>query len=112
MTVVPMEGNMNKLTLAQAMENADAATLDEVAGDIAAAAIATVLRQQPDPEEERQRLRDLAMADAIEAVARARGRNGRRVCSRHDAEVTRKIYELLRSVFGSDGGCDNDPSWQ
>lgn len=55
---------------------------------------------------------DAAFADAIEIVARARARNGRRVCSRHDGGVARRIFALLRAVRGPEGGADDDPSFQ
>jgi hypothetical protein len=69
-------------------------------------------RFDPTEEEERERLLDAALADAIETVSRHRMRLGRRVCSRPDGTVTRKIFELLRSMAGADGGTDNDPSFQ
>jgi hypothetical protein len=69
-------------------------------------------RFEPTEEEERERLLDAALADAIETVARHRNRLGRRVCSRPDGTVTRKIFELLRGMAGPDGGTDNDPSFQ
>lgn len=67
---------------------------------------------KPNEEEERERLLDAALGDAIETVNRHRLRLGRRVCSRPDATTTRKIFELLRAMAGADGGCDNDPSFQ
>src|SRR5580698_1294361 len=83
--------------LRQAMRNA---SVDELEEALEAA------------EEERQRLLDAALADAIEMVNRHRNRLGRRVCSRPDGTVTRQVYELLRSMAGGDGGADHDPSFQ
>ena len=107
--------------LKEAMANVDVDAIDEIAADIGREAVqvamAVQVRQvevQQDGSAEAQRQRDLdaALADAIEVVARARARNGRRVCSRHDGEMTRKVFEALRSVMGVDGGADNDPSFQ
>jgi hypothetical protein len=110
--------------LRQAMRNA---SLDDLEGAIEAAdelgrqAVAVALaeppaqqpkRFEPTEEEERERLLDAALADAIETVSRHRMRLGRRVCSRPDGTVTRKIFELLRGMAGADGGTDNDPSFQ
>lgn len=93
----------------------EAAELEEIGGQ----AIALALEEPPPPEpyrpseqEERERLLDAALGDAIETVNRHRSRLGRRVCSRPDATTTRKIFELLRAMAGADGGCDNDPSFQ
>ena len=69
-------------------------------------------RYTPNAEEERERVLDAALADAIETVSRHRMRLGRRVCSRPDGTVTRKIYELLRGMAGPEGGADGDPSFQ
>jgi len=115
-------------SLREALHRADVAELDEKAdalGREIGQAIAVALEehdtpppaQQPrrfDPteEEERERLLDAALADAIETVSRHRMRLGRRVCSRPDGTVTRKIFELLRGMAGVDGGCDSDPSFQ
>jgi hypothetical protein len=71
-----------------------------------------VERHNPIAEEERQRLLDAALGDAIETVNRHRLRLGRRVCSRPDASVTRQIYEALRSMADATGGADSDPSFQ
>lgn len=112
-------------SLREALARADVAELDEKAdalGREIGQAIATALdehdkppaprRFDPTEEEERERLLDAALADAIETVARQRMRLGRRVCSRPDGTVTRKIFELLRGMAGADGGTDNDPSFQ
>ena len=109
-------------SLREALARADIAELDEVAGEVGRQAIITALaevaetppprRYEPTDEEERQRLLDAALADAIEMVNRHRNRLGRRVCSRPDGTVTRQIYELLRSMAGADGGNDSDPSFQ
>ena len=110
-------------SLREALARAD---VDEVASEVGRQAIATALaevdaaepptpqprRFEPTEEEERQRLLDAALADAIETVARHRMRLGRRVCSRPDGTITRQVYELLRSMVGPDGGADNDPSFQ
>jgi hypothetical protein len=98
---------------------------DDDAAEVGRQAIATALaevaaaepppqprRFDPTEEEERERLLDAALADAIEMVARQRNRLGRRVCSRPDGTVTRKIFELLRGMAGVDGGNDGDPSFQ
>jgi hypothetical protein len=109
-------------SLREALARADVAELDD-AGDALGKqigqAIAVALEEPPPPkrfdptdEEERERLLDAALADAIEMVARHRNRLGRRVCSRPDGTVTRKIFELLRGMAGPDGGTDNDPSFQ
>jgi len=111
--------------LRQAMRNA---SLDDLEGAIEAAeemgrqAVAVALaapepppppkRFDPTEEEERERLLDAALADAIETVARHRNRLGRRVCSMPDGRVTRKIFELLRGMADASGGVDNDPSFQ
>lgn len=104
-------------SLREALARAEVAELDgeaETIGQVAGHAIAVALAEadKPADEEERQRLLDAALADAIEMVARHRMRLGRRVCSRPDGTITRKIYELLRSMAGPDGGCDGDPSFQ
>jgi hypothetical protein len=107
--------------LREAMRNANIAEIDEVAEEIGRQAVQTAMAQQPPPpvqtynpaaEEERQRLLDAALGDAIETVNRHRLRVGRRVCSRSDATVTRIVYEALRGMAGIDGGSDNDPSFQ
>jgi hypothetical protein len=114
-------------SLREALARADVAELDEKAdalGREIGQALAVALEEQAPPpapqprrfdpteEEERERLLDAALADAIETVARHRNRLGRRVCSRPDGTVTRKIFELLRGMAGVDGGTDNDPSFQ
>jgi hypothetical protein len=110
-------------SLREALARADVAELDEKAdalGREIGQAIATALEEQAPPprrfepteEEERERLLDAALADAIEMVSRHRMRLGRRVCSRPDGTVTRKVFELLRAMAGPDGGADNDPSFQ
>lgn len=107
--------------LRQAMRNANVEELDEAAEEVGRQAVAVALaepppaapdRFKPSEEEERQRLLDAALADAIETVARHRMRLGRRVCSRPDATITRQVYELLRSMADATGGVDNDPSFQ
>jgi hypothetical protein len=115
--------------LRQAMRNASVDELEEAllaAEELGRQAVAIALqepekppaqqaqpkRYEPTEEEERQRLLDAALADAIEMVARQRMRLGRRVCSRPDGTITRQVYELLRSMVGPDGGADNDPSFQ
>ena len=62
-------------------------------------------------EEKRQRDLDAALADAVEVVARQRGRLGRRVCSVYDAKTVRQIHELLRAM-GADSVSESDPSFQ
>jgi hypothetical protein len=114
-------------SLREALARADVAELDEKAdalGREIGQAIAVALdehetppppqprRFDPTEEEERQRLLDAALADAIETVSRHRMRLGRRVCSRPDGTATRMIFELLRAMAGPDGGTDNDPSFQ
>lgn len=118
-------------SLREALARADIAELDETADNLGrqiGQAIAVALeeheerpppppapqprRYEPTEEEERQRLLDAAFADAIEMVNRHRMRLGRRVCSRPDGTATRLIYELLRGMAGTDGGTDNDPSFQ
>ena|ERR1700733_8813682 len=111
-------------SLREALMRADVAELDEKAdalGRDIGQAIAVALEEHDKPtpkrfdpteEEERERLLDAALADAIETVARHRNRLGRRVCSMPDGRVTRKIFELLRGMAGPDGGTDNDPSFQ
>lgn len=109
----------NRLREAMQRANVD----DDEAAEVGRQAIATALaevehtpaqpkRYEPSEEEERQRLLDAALADAIETVARHRMRLGRRVCSRPDATVTRQIYEMLRGMADATGGADNDPSFQ
>lgn len=112
-------------SLREALARADVAELDEKAdalGREIGQAIAVALDEQTPPpqprrfepteEEERQRLLDCALADAIETVARHRSRLGRRVCSRPDATITRQVYELLRGMADATGGVDSDPSFQ
>ena len=112
---------MNRPSLREALHRADVAELDEKAdalGREIGQAIAVALeepppeRYKPNEDEERERVLDAALADAIETVNRHRLRLGRRVCSRPDGTTTRKIFELLRSMAGPDGGCDSDPSFQ
>ena len=108
--------------LREAMQRANVDELEDVAIELGHHAVAVALaepppapppeRYKPSEEEERQRLLDAALADAIETVNRHRMRLGRRVCSRPDATITRQVYELLRSMAGTDGGVDNDPSFQ
>ena len=110
--------------LREAMRNAtvaDIAELDQLADEVGRQAVAVALAEQTPPpqprrfepteEEERERLLDAALADAIEMTSRHRMRLGRRVCSRPDATTTRKIFELLRSMADASGGVDNDPSF-
>ena len=103
--------------LREAMRNVNIEALEDDAEEIGRIAVAAALavpqlkRLEP-TEEERQRLLDGALADAIEVVARHRMRIGRRVCSRPDATITRQVYELLRGMAGADGGSDSDPSFQ
>ena len=111
-------------SLREALMRADVAELDEKAdalGRDIGQAIAVALEEHDKPtpkrfdpteEEERERLLDAALADAIETVARHRNRLGRRVCSMPDGRVTRKIFELLRGMADASGGVDNDPSFQ
>jgi hypothetical protein len=109
-------------SLREALARADIAEDEDIVEEVGRQAIAVALAEPPPPpqprrfepteEEERERLLDAALADAIETVARHRNRLGRRVCSRPDGTVTRQIYELLRSMAGPDGGADNDPSFQ
>lgn len=113
---------MNKpfAELKRAMAAADLEEIERSAIALGQQAVAVALAEEPPPperfkpseEEERERLLDAALGDAIEMVNRHRLRLGRRVCSRPDATTTRKIFELLRSMAGADGGCDNDPSFQ
>jgi hypothetical protein len=115
--------------LRQAMRAANIEEIAHAADEIGQQAIAVALQQaeadppadppaqqprryEPTEEEERERLLDAALADAIETVSRQRNRLGRRVCSRPDGTITRKIFELLRSMAGADGGNDSDPSFQ
>jgi hypothetical protein len=109
--------------LRQAMRNISVDELEDAADELGRQAVAMALsapeptpaaprRFDPTEEEERERLLDAALADAIEAVSRHRMRLGRRVCSRPDGTVTRKIFELLRGMAGVDGGTDSDPSFQ
>lgn len=108
-------------SLREALARADIAELDEAAEELGQQAVAVALaespplqpkRFEPTEEEERERLLDAALADAIETVARHRMRLGRRVCSRPDGTATRKIFELLRGMADASGGVDNDPSFQ
>ena len=103
--------------LREAMRNVNFEELEQAADEIGQQAVKAALAvveppTKPDAEAERQRLLDAGLADAIETVARHRMRLGRRVCSRSDATITRQIYELLRSMAGTDGGADGDPSFQ
>jgi hypothetical protein len=103
-------------SLREAMRNANIEALEEVEEmglqAVAAALAAPQLKRLEPTEEERQRLLDGALADAIETVSRHRMRLGRRVCSRSDATITRQVYELLRGMAGPDGGSDSDASFQ
>jgi hypothetical protein len=104
--------------LREAMRKANIEALEDDAEEVGRQAVAAAIampsprRFEPTEEDERQRLLDAALADAIEMVARHRMRIGRRVCSRPDATITRQVYELLRSMAGADGGSDSDPSFQ
>lgn len=104
--------------LKAAMAAADVDEIERVADQIGREAVAVAIAAQvveasrEDRDEQRQRDLDAALADAIEVVNRARARNGRRVCSRHDGETTRRVFELLRGLMGPDGGADQDPSFQ
>ena len=108
--------------LREAFKRVDIEELEAAADELGRQAVAVALaeparppapkRFEPTEEEERQRLLDAALADAIEMVNRHRNRLGRRVCSRPDGTVTRLIYEHLRGMAGPDGGADNDPSFQ
>ena len=112
--------NQRPSSLREALQRADLAELDEAAEELGRQAVAVALaepppqpkRFEPTEEEERERLLDAALADAIETVARHRMRLGRRVCSRPDGTATRKIFELLRGMADAAGGVDNDPSFQ
>ena len=107
-------------SLREALARADLAELDEAAEEIGQQAVSVALaeppaqpeRYKPMEDEERERLLDAALADAIEMVARHRMRLGRRVCSRPDGTATRKIFELLRGMADASGGVDSDPSFQ
>lgn len=59
---------------------------------------------------QRQRDLDAALADSIEVVSRHRARLSRKVCSRHDGETVRRVFELLRGMLET--GADGDPSFQ
>jgi hypothetical protein len=104
--------------LREAMERADLHALDEAAEAIGRQAVQIALAEAQAPAlidakaDDRQRDLDAALADAIEVVSRHRARLGRRVCSRHDGEATRKVWELLRGMLGPDAGGDSDPSFQ
>lgn len=109
-----VQGPSNRLR--EALRRADLDEIEDAAVELGRQAVAVAIAEppaeaRPDPDQ-RQRDLDAALADAIEVVSRARTRNGRRVCSRHDGEKVRQVYELLRSVMGPDGGADNDPSFQ
>jgi hypothetical protein len=103
--------------LREAMHRADIDEMDETE-EIGQQAVAIALSlserppaPRPDTEEERQRALDAAFGDVMEIVNRHRLRLGRRVCSMSDARVTRQMFELIRSMAGTDGGTDNDPSF-
>jgi hypothetical protein len=96
----------------EAMEESEETGRQAVAAVAAALAMPSPRRFEPSEEEERQRLLDGALGDAMEIVSRHRTRLGRRVCSRSDATITRQIYELLRGMAGPDGGSDSDASFQ
>ena len=103
--------------LREAMRNVNFEELEQAADEIGQQAVKAALAvveppTKPDAEAERQRLLDAALADASNVVERHRDRLGRRVTSRHDATTMRQIYELLRSMAGTDGGADGDPSFQ
>jgi hypothetical protein len=115
-------GVMNKLApvnrLQAAMEAADADEIEALAGELAQAAVKAVL-EQGEPEAikaeadalvlQRQRDLDGALADAIEVVARHRARLSRKVCSRHDGQTVRQVFELLRGML--EGGAEGDASF-
>jgi len=103
---------MNRLQAA--MNNADLneieAVADEVGREAVRVAIAAPDAGKAEAEAQRQRDLDAALADSIEVVARQRARLGRRICSRHDGEQVRRIFELLRGLM--DAGADQDASFQ
>ena len=107
---------MNRLR--EALQRADMAELEVVAEEIGQEAVQMALAMvetppaKPDAEVERQRLLDAALGDVVEIVNRHRIRLGRRICSSSDAKVIRQVHELLRSMAGTDGGADQDPSFQ
>lgn len=101
-------------SLREALARADIAELDEASDKLGreiGQAIAVALEEhetpppapqprrfEPSEEEERQRLLDAALADAIEAVARHRARVGRRTCIQADGKAVRLIFETLRGM--------------
>ena len=107
-------------SLREALKRADLIEIDELAEEIGQQAVAVALEEnrehgavihapeplvKPSAEEERQRMLDAALADAIEVVARHRARLGRRVCIQSDGKSVRLIFETLR-------GMPSDPSDQ
>ena len=95
--------------LRDALHNVNIAELEEAADELGRQAVAVALatpeptpaaprRFEPTEEEERQRLLDAALADAIEAVARHRARVGRRTCIQADGKAVRLIFETLRGM--------------
>jgi hypothetical protein len=122
MTMMTRNDPMNKLSLKAAMQTVDMDEIERAAIEVGEEAVRFALEREdalaakadadlkvPDMIQ-RQRDLDAALGDAIEVVARHRVRLGRRVCSRHDGETVRRIYELLRGLL--DGGADGDPSFQ
>ena len=106
---------MNRLR--EALQRADIAELEVAAEEIGQEAVQMALAMvetpaKPDAEAERQRMLDAALGDVVEIVNRHRIRLGRRICSSSDAKVIRQVHELLRSMAGTDGGADQDPSFQ
>lgn len=89
--------------LKAAMAAADVDEIERVADEIGREAVAVAIAAQVveasvHDDEERQRMLDAALADAIEAVARHRGRLGRRVCNKADGKAVRLIFETLRGM--------------
>lgn len=101
--------------LQEAMQRTEVKEMEEIAEEIGREAVQEAVAKIRPPaliDDDRQRLRHAALADAIEVVHRQRARLGRRVCSTHDGATVDKVFELLRSMAGADGGSDSDPAWQ
>jgi hypothetical protein len=103
--------NVNRLQAAMEAADADESAAVEFGEEAVRIALCEAPRPTSEaPDLQRQCDLDAALADAIEIVSRHRARLGRKVCSRHDGETVRRVFELLRGMLET--GAEADPSFQ